>query len=389
MKRNVLISVLLIVIVTVIFAGTYIYLGVKSDKSVIVTVQTLTDSTEVTGYIVKNESVIDLSGGSFVRFYTEDGKKVSGKSYIASVYDSEADGNILAEIDVINEKIKNLSDEYVNLTINDILKIESYIDRDVDEYYRAVYEGNMGASALVKGRLATLFNIKHSGQSKNEVTEEELEKEKKALEARLSSEKLDIASTMGGIFTRETDGLEGVVDFERALSMTVGEFDEIMSIEGEKNENKCKIVDNYKWYLMCKISSDYAVVTSVGKGVEITTDKGEVITGTVEYISNPEDGYCVMTISSDKDFINIDSARKINVTLVFNRYKGYVIPSSAFHMYDNKYGVFVESGNRMSFKETEVLYSDEELTVVKPAGRTELKLYDNVIVEGDLSEFYN
>ena len=109
----------------------------------------------------------------------------------------------------------------------------------------------------------------------------------------------------------------------------------------------------------------------------------------VEYISNPEEGECIITISSDRDFFNIGSVIKLNVNIVFNRYKGYVIPSEAFHMYKDEYGVFVESGNRLSFKETEVIYSDEEQTVVKPSGRTELKLYDNVLVEGDLSEFYN
>lgn len=389
MKRNVLLGVLLILIITVIFAGSYLYLDRKSGKRVIATVQTLTDSVEATGYIVKNESVINLSGGNFVRFYADEGMKVSGKSYIASVYDNESDGNILAEIDAINEKIKGLSDEYVNLTMNDIIKIENYIDRDVDEYHTAIYEGDLAKSSLIKGRLETLFNIKHSGKNNSVITEEELIKERKALEAKLSSEKHDIASTMGGIFSKTTDGLEGVVDFERALSMSVSEFDELMEKETEGNKDECKIVDNYNWLLMCKVPSDYALVTAIGKGVEMTTDKGEIISGTVEYISNPEEGECIITISSDRDFFNIGSVRKLNVNIVFNRYKGYVIPSEAFHMYKDEYGVFVESGNRLSFKETEIIYSDEEQTVVKPSGRTELKLYDNVLVEGDLSEFYN
>ncbi len=390
MKRNnVILGAILIVLVTVIFAGSYLYLNIESDKSVVITVQTLTDSAETTGYIVKNEAVIDLSGGSFVRFYAEDGEKVSGRSYIASVYDNESDGNLLAEIEAINDKIKNLSDEYINLTMNDILKIESYIDRDVDAYFSAVYSGDMAQADLIKGRLTTLFNIKHSGKSSNDVTEAELVKERKALEAKLSSAKYDIASPMGGILTKDTDGLEGLVDFERATSISVGEFDELMKTERETDKNKCKIVDNYKWLLMCKVSSDYAAVSSVGRTVEITTDKGEEITGKIEYISNPEEGECIMTLSSDRDFFNIGSSRFMDVTLVFNKYKGFVIPTKAFHMYNNEYGVFVESGNRLTFKRAEVIYSDDEYTVVNPSGKTALKLYDNVLVEGDLSEFYD
>ncbi len=389
MKRKVLFSVIIMILVTAIFAGTYLYINLGSDKYVTVTVHTLTDSETVTGYIVKNESVINLSGGNFVRFYCEDGEKVSAKSYVASVYDKESDGNILSEIDAIDEKLKNLSDEYVSLTINDILKIESLIDTDIDKYFDSVYSGNAADAALATGRLTGLFNIKHSGKSSSENEEKELLKERTALEARLSSAKYDIKTPMGGIFTSQTDGFEGVTDFEKATRITVGEFDELMELKPEKKDNECKVVDNYKWLFMCKVPSDYAAVSAVSKKVEIITDKGENISGTIEYISQPEEGECVMTISSDRDFSGIGKSRKIEATVTFNKYTGYVIPTEAFHMYENKYGVFVESGNKLNFKETEVIYSDDEFTVVATSGRTELKLYDNVLVEGDLSELYD
>ena len=389
MKRKVILGMAIMIIVTIIFAGVYLYVNLGSDKYVTVTIQNLTDSDTVTGYIVKNEEVIDLTGGKFVRFYCEEGDKVSAKSYVASVYDSESDGNILAAIDAIDEKLQNLSDEYVSLTMNDVLKIESYIDTDIDKYFDAVYEGNASEAMLTKSRLATLFNIKHSGNSANENEEKELKAERNKLEASLSSAKYDLKSPMGGIFTSKADGFEDVVDFEKAKRITVGEFDEIMKLKPEENENACKVVDNYKWLFMCKISSDYAAVSSVGRKVEMVTDSGENISGVIEYISQVEEGYCIMTIASDRDFSGIGSKRKIEATLTFNKYTGYVIPTEAFHMYENKYGVFVESGNRLKFKETEILYSDDEFTVVSPSGRTELKLYDNVMVEGDLSDLYD
>lgn len=389
MKRKVILSMAIMILVTMIFAGVYLYVNLGSDKYVTVTIQNLTDSETVTGYIVKNEKVIDLSGGNFVRFYCEEGDKVSAKSYVASVYDSEADGNILSAIDVIDDKIQNLSDEYVSLTMNDVLKIESYIDSDIDKYFDAVYKGNASEAMLTRSRLSTLFNIKHSGSSANENEEKELKAERNKLEASLSSAKYDLKAPMGGIFASKADGFEDVVDFEKATRITVGEFDEIMKLNPEKNENACKVVDNYRWLFMCKVSSDYAAVSSVGRKVEMVTDSGENISGVIEYISQIEEGYCIMTIASDRDFSGIGNKRKIDATLTFNKYTGYVIPTEAFHMYENKYGVFVESGNRLKFKETEILYSDDEFTVVSPSGRTELKLYDNVMVEGDLSDLYD
>ncbi|MDO5478089.1 MAG: HlyD family efflux transporter periplasmic adaptor subunit [Clostridia bacterium] len=389
MKRKVFLSVIIMILVTAIFAGTYLYVNLGSDKYVTVTVQTMADSETVTGYIVKNEEVIDLSGGKFVRFYCEDGDKVSAKSYVASVYNSEEDGNILSEIDAIDEKLENLSDEYVSLTMNDVLKIESYIDSDIDKYFDAVYSGDASEAALTTGRLTTLFNIKHSGKSSNENAERELLRERNALEAKLSSAKSDITTPMGGIFVSKTDGFEGIVDFEKAKEITVGEFDEVMKLKASETQSECKVVDNYRWLFMCKISSDYATLTGISGKVEIITDMGENISGTVEYISQPEEGECIITISSDRDFSGIGKSRKTEATLTFNEYTGYVIPTEAFHLYENKYVVFVESGNWLKFKATEVLYSDDEYTVVNPSGKTELKLYDNVLVEGDLSDLYD
>ena len=174
MKRKVFFSIVIMILVTVIFAGTYLYINLESDKYVTVTVQTLTDSETVEGYIVKNESVIDLSGGEFVRFYCDEGDKVSAKSLVASVYNNESDGNLLAEIDAIDEKIENLSNEYVSLTMNDMLKIEGYIDGDTDEYFDAVYQGKISEANLITERLDTLFSIKHSEKSNNANTEKEL-----------------------------------------------------------------------------------------------------------------------------------------------------------------------------------------------------------------------
>lgn len=388
MKNKVVLSILAIFLGTLILVGSFVFLNYNSDKNVIVTVKTVSESFETTGYLVKNETVIDLSGGAFVRFYVDEGERISARSNIASVYDSESDGNILSEIYTIDEKIKSLRDEYVSLTRNDVVKIETYIDSDIDSLQSQNYNGNLSESLLIGGRLNTLFNIKHSGKAGGDDEEKALMKERAALEARLSSAKYDIKADDSGIFVGKTDGYEGIVDFSRAKEISVSEFDALTNQKQEENTKQCKIVDNYSWLIMCKVPSDYMVKANVGKKVKMITDSGEDISGRIEYISVPEDGECVLTLSSDRDFSGIGRERFVELKIVFSEYSGYVIPSKAFHLYENKYGVFVERGNSLVFKETEVIYSDEEYAVVNPGGRTEVKLYDNVLIEGDLSEFY-
>ena len=81
--------------------------------------------------------------------------------------------------------------------------------------------------------------------------------------------------------------------------------------------------------------------------------------------------------------------RYFKIKIIFESYKGFVIPTKAFHIYNGEYGVFVRKNSKKIFKKTEVIYSDDEYSVVSKSSETELKLYDAVITDGDLSEYYD
>ncbi len=389
MRKLVLPLVLLIIAATVIFAGVYIWREVNPRKNMTVTVQTMTDSVSTIAYIVKNEAVVDLSGGEYVRYYCEEGDRVASNSRIAMVYDAGEDGRILEEIDALNEKISLFDNGYANLSLRDAGKIEKFIDSYSEEYFEAVKGGRISEARLAKENIVNLMNIKHSGTNLSESEERKLKKEKEALETKLSSGRSPVKSPIGGVFSADIDGYEGLVSFDKAKSITVSEFDSVMEKEISQEGKKCKVVDNYNWLLMCKVPTDYGAKTQVGKKTEIVTDSGEHIDGTVVYISEPDNGNCIITISSNKDFSSIGNVRKAEVTVTFNKYTGYIIPSEAVHIYQDKEGVFVKSGNKLKFKETEIIYRNSNHTVIKPSEKTELKTYDVVVVEGDLSEFYN
>ena len=169
----------------------------------------------------------------------------------------------------------------------------------------------------------------------------------------------------------------------------MSEFDSLMQKEISVSKNKCKIVDNYNWLLMCTVPEE--LKTEVGNKVKIATDYGKNISGDVVYISASDNGRRVVTISSDEDFSDIESERKINVTITFNEYKGYIIPVEAVHIYQNEEGVFIKNENKIEFRKAERIadYEGSEYVVINPSGNTELKTYDVVVVEGDLSEFYD
>ncbi len=389
MRKRVLLIVVLLVSVTVVFAGIFIWNEINPRKNITVTVQTMTDSVNAVGYIVKNEALVDLSGGSYVRLYCEEGEKVASGSHIATVYDNETDGEILAKIDDINDRLSGLDNDYTELTVRDMGKIEQFIDLYSENYFDAAKKGDISESSLARDNIVRLMNIRYSGTNTNESEEKKLNKEKEALESKLSAGRETKKAPMGGIFTVGTDGYEGLVTFEKAQNITVTEFDDIMENEVSKKDKQCKIVDNYNWLLMSKVPTDYAAKTKVSAKAEIVTDTGERIDGNIVHISEPDNGFCIVTISSDKDFSRIGDMRKIDVTLTFNRFTGYIVPTEAIHIYDGKEGVFVKKGNSLIFKAAEIIHRNSNHTVINPSGSTEIKNYDVVVVEGDLSEFYD
>lgn len=388
-RRVITVFICVILLITLLFGVYYVKKSENAGHTVTAVVKEFVSSADAEGYVVKNETEIDLSGGDYTRFYHKNGERVSANAKIASIYNSEADGNLINEIEEIDNRIKNLGDEYVNLTANDVIKVENYIDDDIDKIQSSMLSGNVSASSLTADRLEALFNIKHTNQTPKEEDKTALEAEKAGLEARLSSDKRDVYSSSGGIFAEKTDGFEGLVSVEKALSVSVSEFDKATETKAENDKKSCKIVDNYKWYIMCKVASDAVCDKAAGDYVKIEMPDSAVLKGKIEYISDEENSFRIVTVSTDRQYASLADMRKADVRLIFGSYTGYVVPTEALHVYEGEYGVFVKKNSKKVFKKAEILYSNDEYTVISKSGNTEIMLYDAIIVDGDLSEYYD
>lgn len=389
MKRIIAISLSVILLFTVIFAAVYVKRTLGAGKTVTAVVKAFEKSIETEAYIVKDEAMIDLSAGEFTRFYYKNGERVAGGAKLVSLYNTESDGALISEIEKIDERIKNLGSDYVSLTANDVLKVENYIDSDIDMLEGVMARGDAAGQTLIRDRLTALFNIKHTNDVPENDDKEALNAEKAELERKLSSDKNDISSPCGGIFAEKQDGYEGYISIEEARSITLPELEALMEREPDIKGNYCKVIDNYRWYLVCKVRSALVAEKGVGSSVKLIMPDGEELKAVIEHISEEEGAYKALTLSSDRDYSQLQDARVVKVKIVFDNFTGFVLPTRAFHVYDGKYGVFIKKNSKKIFKATEILYSDDEYTVAAKSDKTELKLYDTVITDGDLSEYYN
>ena len=337
MRRVIAILLVIILLFTAGFAVHYIK-NSGAGKTVTAVETTYEKSAETEGFILKNEKVIDLSGGEFARFYYKNGDKVSGNSKIVSLYNSESDGALIAEIEKIDERIKSLGSDYVNLTANDVLKVENYIDSDIDKMADVMAKGEAAEETLLRDRLTALFNIKHTNSAPENDDEEALNREKQALEGKLSSAKNDVFAPMGGIFSEKADGFEGAVTLDEAMNITPSGVDSLLAEKEKETGKAVKIIDNYKWYIIAKVPEKTVSGKEKGAKVKIGMPDGE-ITGTLEYLSATENGYVALLISTDRDSSSLSDARKVKIKLIFDRYSGFVIPTKAFTTANTAYSL--------------------------------------------------
>ena len=73
-----------------------------------------------------------------------------------------------------------------------------------------------------------------------------------------------------------------------------------------------------------------------------------------------------------------------DIEIIISEYSGYKIKNSAIRTVDGEKGVYVVSGNLLSFKNVHILYAADEYSIVdNPEGESGyIKLYDKVVTKG-------
>ena len=73
----------------------------------------------------------------------------------------------------------------------------------------------------------------------------------------------------------------------------------------------------------------------------------------------------------------------LHISIKFKTYNGFKIKKDALRSYDNTEGVFIKTGNLISFKPIEVIYRGDNFVIAKNENSANsLRLHDEIIIEG-------
>lgn len=397
MKKTIVRLLILAAIAFIIY--NFITMLSSSQETVIAQIEQIETTYSFEGVITRDETAISaieagISELGVLDPAVSEGEMVSKGRLVAIHYDSSIDDETKKQLADINRRLAEIesSPDHMSAMEIDEKKLDEEIDKKFSLLFDICKERDIREISSLKDDINLLLVRKAAASSDSEKamdTKEGLESEKINIMRRYRGKTREILSEKHGVFSTGADGYESILTPDKAVSMTVSEFDKIMkkdrsSEDAVKDGIIYKICDNSKWWV--SVSADAKVAKKFKEGASVSLRFGgenKDIKATVEYISPALNGKYVITFSSIAHSDYAFSNRFVSVTAVTDVYKGLLVPIGAIRVVNSKPGVYVRTENTVKFRNIEIIYKDKEKAIVKMnnTGNNPLLLYDEIIVD--------
>ena len=365
-----------------------VYSPVKTETAVF---YSASDGLNITGLIIRSETLVTSSEGGVMHFVLEDGSRVAKDGVIANIYDSESASITLSKIDSVNTKIEDIEEmlSYNDLEAADLDMINAKATQSLNNLIVSGASGNFGNMSELSDELLSALNRRQVAMG--ETTDfsaqlEQLKAEKNELSASLPAAKGTVKAAMSGYFVSKADGYETVLTCGNPESITP-EFMSSVSAAELPDGVIGKIVSDYEWYIAAEISINESLKYKEGDSLTIYTSVKSYpkLPVTVKKINISESSSSAVVVFSCNEMNSeLATMRSGPMTVVTKEYDGLRVPSSALRVVDSKRGVYVLTGMQVKFVEVNVLYKDDSYMICEKQTSDEsvLRLYDEVIVKG-------
>lgn len=393
-RGNFLIKVLLVLSVAVVIFNA-VRAGYAPYVKQFATVGTYQNNVEAEVLLVKNETVINPGSKGVYESYVAEGERVSSYSSLGAIVTGDIDEEKMNELNRLNSEIEAVSNSISEagvLSIEDD-KVASTLSLSVSNLRYNVAKGNVGNAVDLAYDIGVLTQRK-SGVITSMSAKEELNRliaTRDAIANSLGGTHQAIYSTTYGQYSSKLDGMEQVLTYNNAVNATTRNVDSYFEMvkRGVNSTGVCKIVNNYKWYILFNLDEADAEGFTVGKEYSVTfVDMSEKqIDGKIVSMSEKDsDGRCAVVMSFDKYIDNFTYARSAKVEICKEKYSGIYIPSKALRVNEGVLGVWVQNEISLEFRSVSPVYRTDEFVLVKEGaagqgGFKNILLYDNIVVD--------
>lgn len=380
--------VLLIAVFAVHQAVSSLYKPVTTETAVY---SDISDGINITGIIIRNETLVTSSDGGVMHFVVGDGNRVSKDGLIANIYDSESASITLERIDSVNSKIADIEEmlSYNDLEAADLDVINAKVKQNLNNLIISGSNGNYSSFSEMSEELLSSYNRRQAAMGETADFSAQLsalKAEKEQLSASLPAAKGSLKAEKSGYFVSKADGYEKSLTCDNLESITPEYLNGIKAESVESNVVG-KIVSDYEWYIAAEVTINESLNYKEGDSLTIYTSVKSYpklpVTVSKINISESESSAVVLFACNDMNS-ELATMRTGPMTVVKKEYSGLKVPKSALRVVDSKRGVYVLTGMQVKFVEVNVLftYGDYMICEKQTSDSTVLRLYDEVIVKG-------
>lgn len=353
---------------------------------------TYTISAQADAIIVRDETIVEPTLTGVMEPSVSEGERVSAYAGIGAVVTGTIAESKINEINLLNKEIdaieKNVGESGILAIADD--KVESTLELSLNNLRYSAAKNDVGDAVTVAENIRVLIERKAGVTTSSTalLKLEELTRRRDAIAATLGGSHKTLYAPVGGLYSDNMDGLEDVLTKDIVETVTPEAIDSYFDkIDTAVGVGPCKIINNYKWYIVFNLPEEKC--SDIGVGSEYTVvfyDQSDLeIAGKIIAVSEPDsEGRCAVGMQFDKYMEKFIDSRVTSIELRKKVYRGIYIPRSAVTV-EGVQGVWVQNEVYPVFRRIVEVYRDDEFLLVeenadKMAGYTNISLYDNIIL---------
>ena len=401
-KYAIRITMLVLFFGIVAYFGIYIY---QSLNNIIeleeVHTSTAGDIAEVSGFLVRDEYVIDEAASSLMEVLLNEGEKVAYGGEVALIYSTEEAVERQQEIQALEEELARLQAISTGNSSSDILALDQEIEDMILALHKDLADGSYStldedAESLISLILEQNYYSDEDTDLDSAITA--LANEIAVLESTVSSDTRTVTAEVSGTYSGYVDGYEDILTIDTLETLTPSVISgwEDLSASVTAEQYIGKLIAGQCWYYAVVMDADEAERMDDTVTLQFTSDFTDPITMSVEYISDEENGKVAVVFCTYDYLTQTTTMRYQAAEIVYDEITGIEIPLSALRIESEtdedgvtttQEGVYVVVGNSAEWKPVNVLYTDTEaeICLVEPTDATDsdaLRDGDTVIVKG-------
>ena len=345
---------------------------------------------DITGVIIRNETLITNSKDGVLHFMNLDGSRISKGGTIANIYSDENASITLSQIDSVKSEISDIESiiSQNNIEAANLDVANANVNNKLNSLIFSSAAGDFLSVTHNSEQLLTALNKRQAvlGETTDFTSQlSTLKAELNSLEASLTNPIGKIKASKSGYFISKTDGYEKTLNVEDLSTLTPDFLNNLKRTQHKENVIG-KIVSDYEWYIAANVSINDSVNFKEGDTLSIHTsvNSSPVLSASVKKINIADDGNGAVMVFACSDMNSeLATMRSGTMTVVKQEYSGLRVPKKAIRMVDSKRGVFVVSGIEIKFVPVKIVYTGDDFFLCeKSTNEGALRLYDQVVVKG-------